>query len=304
MQESRLFKIVYRLLDKGQATAHELAEMFEVSDRTIYRDIDSLSAAGIPIYTETGRTGGIRLLDNFVLDRTLLSEEEKHEILAALQSIGSTGQMRNSAVLAKLSALFNVSTESWLEVDFSRWGDDGSDNEKFERLKSAVIHRRSVRITYANAGTVISSRVVHPLKLSYKSMAWYLRAFCIDKEDYRIFKLNRILELEVLDEQFSPHPPPPKADFSQYENRKIVLRFPEELAYRVYDEFNPESVRWEDGTLTVTVWMPVNEWMITYLLTFGTQLEIIEPSELRSKLAELGKAIYEKHKDYQSLGDS
>ena len=247
MQESRLFKIVYYLLEKGQATAHELAEKFEVSDRTIYRDIDALSAAGIPVYTETGRTGGVRLLGSFVLDRTVLSEAEKHEILAALQSIGGTVGIQDRDTLNKLSALFDVSTESWLEVDFSRWGGEGSDNEKFERLKAAVIHRRSVRITYANANGSISSRFVHPLKLSYKSRAWYLKAFCVEKQDYRTFKLTRILELEMLEDQFSPYPPPPKIDFSQFDNQKIVLRFPEALAYRIYDEFNPETVKREGG---------------------------------------------------------
>ena len=297
MQESRLFKIVYYLLEKGQATAHELAEKFEVSDRTIYRDIDALSAAGIPVYTETGRTGGVRLLGSFVLDRTVLSEAEKHEILAALQSIGGTVGIQDRDTLNKLSALFDVSTESWLEVDFSRWGGEGSDNEKFERLKAAVIHRRSVRITYANANGSISSRFVHPLKLSYKSRAWYLKAFCVEKQDYRTFKLTRILEPEMLEDQFSPYPPPPKIDFSQFDNQKIVLRFPEALAYRIYDEFNPETVKREGGALIVTVWMPVDEWLTNYLLTFGTQLEVIEPLELRPMLAELGEAIYEKYRD-------
>ena len=297
MQESRLFKIVYYLLEKGQATAHELAEKFEVSDRTIYRDIDALSAAGIPVYTETGRTGGVRLLGSFVLDRTVLSEAEKHEILAALQSIGGTVGVQDRDTLNKLSALFDVSTESWLEVDFSRWGGEGSDNEKFERLKAAVIHRRSVRITYANANGSISSRFVHPLKLSYKSRAWYLKAFCVEKQDYRTFKLTRILELEMLADQFSPYPPPPKTDFSQFDNKKIVLRFPEALSYRIYDEFNPETVKREDGVLIVTVWMPVDEWLTRYLLTFGTEIEVLEPPELRPMLAELGKAINEKYRD-------
>lgn len=297
MQESRLFKIVYYLLEKGQATAHELAEKFEVSDRTIYRDIDALSAAGIPVYTETGRTGGVRLLGSFVLDRTVLSEAEKHEILAALQSIGGTVGVQDRDTLNKLSALFDVSTESWLEVDFSRWGGEGSDNEKFERLKTAVIHRGSVRITYAHANGSINHRVVHPLKLSYKSRAWYLKAFCVEKQDYRTFKLTRILELEMLEDQFSPYPPPPKTDFSQFDNKKIVLRFPEALSYRIYDEFNPETVKREDGALLVTVWMPVDEWLTRYLLTFGTEIEVLEPVELRPMLAELGKAIYEKYRD-------
>lgn len=149
MQESRLFKIVYHLLDKGQATAPELAEKFEVSVRTIYRDLDALSGAGIPIYTESGRNGGIRLMSDFVLDRAVLSEEEKQEILTAIQSINFTKNISSSQILQKLSAIFNLNMENWIEVDFSRWGDKGTDNEKFELLKSAVIHQKCVKITYA-----------------------------------------------------------------------------------------------------------------------------------------------------------
>ena len=117
MQESRLFKIVYHLLDRGQATAPELAEKFEVSVRTIYRDIDALSGAGIPIYTETGRNGGIHLLNEFVLDKAMLSEEEKQEILTALQSMNTAQDMGGSQTLQKLSAVFHLDSENWLEVD-------------------------------------------------------------------------------------------------------------------------------------------------------------------------------------------
>ena len=125
MQESRLFKIVYHLLEKGQATAPELAEKFEVSVRTIYRDIDALSGAGIPIYAEAGRNGGIHLMNGFVLDKAVLSEEEKQEILTALQSINTTQNISSSQTLQKLSAIFNLSSENWLEVNFSRWGNKG-----------------------------------------------------------------------------------------------------------------------------------------------------------------------------------
>lgn len=166
MQESRLFKIVYHLLDKGQATAPELAEKFEVSVRTIYRDIDALSGAGIPIYAETGRNGGIHLMDDFVLDKAVLSEEEKQEILTALQSINTTQNISNSQTLQKLSAIFNLSLENWFEVDFSRWGNKGTDNEKFELLKTAVIHCKSVKIRYASSYEVISERIVQPCKLA------------------------------------------------------------------------------------------------------------------------------------------
>lgn len=197
MQESRLFKIVYHLLDKGQATAPELAEKFEVSVRTIYRDIDALSGAGIPIYAEAGRNGGIHLMNDFVLNKAVLSEEEKQEILTALQSMSFTQNISSSQTLQKLSAIFHLSLENWLEVDFSRWGNKGTDNEKFELLKSAVIHQKCVKITYANSCGIIKERIIQPLKMSYKSMSWYLKAYCMEKQDYRIFKLTRIIDLEV-----------------------------------------------------------------------------------------------------------
>lgn len=297
MQESRLFKIVYHLLDKGQATAPELAEKFEVSVRTIYRDVDALSDAGIPVYTESGRNGGIRLLHNFVLDKAVLSEEEKQEILTALQSTGFTKNSSDSQTLQKLSAIFQLRSENWLEVDFSRWGNKGTDNEKFELLKSAVMQQKCVKITYANSCGTIRERIVHPLKLAYKSMAWYLKAYCTDKQNYRIFKLTRIMDLEVLPNSF------PKNTFPKFDEvpnsiyNTIVLRFPQNMAYRVFDEFDKTQVSQKDnGDFIVSVQMPEDEWLIGYLLSFGTQADIIEPAYLKDIVAEQAKKIYEKYK--------
>ena len=296
MQESRLFKIVYHLLDKGQATAPELAEKFEVSVRTIYRDIDALSGAGVPIYAEAGRNGGIYLMNDFVLDKAVLSEEEKREILTALQSMNDTNMTGNNQTLQKLSALFHMSSENWLEVDFSRWGNKGTDKEKFELLKSAVIHQKCIKISYANSCGVISERIVQPLKLSYKSMSWYLKAYCTEKQDYRIFKLTRIIDLEILTESFCKSPFPDLNETVGQAYHTIVLRFPETMSYRVYDEFDKTRVsRNENGDIMVSVEMPEDEWLIGYLLSFGTQVDIIEPKYLKDIVAEQAKKIYEKY---------
>ena len=296
MKESRLFKIMYYLLDKGQATAPELAEKFEVSVRTIYRDIDALSGAGVPIYTEAGRNGGIHLMNDFVLNKAVLSEEEKQEILAALQSVNSTDNIDNNQTLEKLSAIFNMSSENWLEVDFSRWGNKGTDNEKFELLKSAVIHQNCVKITYANSYGVISERIVEPLKMSYKSMSWYLKAYCREKQDYRIFKLNRIIDLEILAESFCKSSFPELDETLGQSCNTIILHFPKNMSYRVYDEFDKTRVsKKENGDLIVSVEMPEDEWLIGYLLSFGTQVDIIEPIYLRDIVAEQAKKIYEKY---------
>ena len=295
MQESRLFKIVYYLLAKGQATAPELAEKFEVSVRTIYRDIDALSGAGIPVYAESGKNGGIRLMNDFVLDKTVLSEEEKQEVLTALQSINTMQNKDESLTLQKLSAIFNLHSENWLEVDFSRWGSQGADNEKFELLKSAVIQKKCVKITYADSYGGMSERIIHPLKMAYKSMSWYLKAYCTQKEDYRIFKLTRIIDLEVLEEGFAGHVFPESDDKSGQDYRTIVLCFPQNMAYRVYDEFDKTQIsRQENGNLIVSAKMPEDEWLLGYLLSFGTQVEIIEPAYLKKVVADTAKKIYEK----------
>ena len=297
VQESRLFKIVYHLLDKGQATAPELAEKFEVSVRTIYRDIDALSGAGIPVYAEAGRNGGIHLMSDFVLDKAVLSEEEKQEILTALQSINLTNNIGINQTLQKLSAIFRISSENWLEVDFSRWGNKGNDNEKFELLKSAIIYQKCVKITYANSYGTISERVVRPLKMLYKSMSWYLKAFCTEKQDYRIFKLTRIIDFEVLTEIFCKSPFPELDDTLEQCYNTIVLRFPKNMSYRVYDEFDKTMVsKKENGDLIVSAQMPEDEWLIGYLLSFGTQVDIIEPAYLKDIVAEQAQKIYEKYK--------
>lgn len=297
LQESRLFKIVYYLLDKGQATAPELAEKFEVSVRTIYRDIDSLSGSGIPIYTEPGRNGGIRLMSDYVLDKAVLSEEEKQEILAALQTLNTTPNIKNSDLIEKLTAIFRSSSDNWIELDLSRWGNKQNDNKKFELLKTAVMHRYCVKIVYASSYETSNERIIQPLKLMYKAMAWYLKAYCTEKQDYRIFKLTRILDLKLLNEKFSPRSFPIQESTPQQTHKQITLRFPKEMAYRVYDEFDTTQViQGENGDLITSAEMPEDGWLIGFLLSFGTQVEVIEPAYLREILAEQAHLIYEKNK--------
>ncbi len=300
MQESRLFRIVYFLLNRGQVTAAELAREFEVSVRTIYRDIDALSGAGIPVYAETGRNGGISLLDNYVLDRTILSEKERQDILAALQSLSAAGNTCDKATLDKLSALFRLPSDNWYEVDFSRWGEVAQDNNKFEDLKKAVVCHRCVQISYVGAYTAESSRKIHPLKLLYKSRAWYVKAYCAEKKDFRLFKLNRIIRWELLEEEFIPvsWPEPLEEEKTpEQDQTPIVLRFSREVAYRVYDEFDLNHIQeQENGEMLVTAYMPQDGWLTGFLLSFGAQVEVISPVYLREVLAAQAREIYEKNR--------
>lgn len=305
MKESRLFKILYYLINHNPSSAVDLAKKFEVSVRTIYRDIDALSQANIPIYTKPGRNGGIYLMDDFILNKAILSNEEKREIITALQTLSTTENIKNTAyTLNKLSAVFNVDIKNWLEIDFSRWGNKENDNEKFESIKNAIINNHQTEITYANSYEDITKRIIYPIKLSYKSMSWYLKAYCTKKEDFRIFKLNRILNLKVLDKTFSPTPfkeeETPLKENIKYE--EIILRFPKEISYRVYDEFDITNIKKEEnGDLTVYAHMPSDYWLINFLLSFSTQVEIIKPKYLKEILAKKAKEIYEKNKTWHML---
>lgn len=297
MQESRLFKIVYYLLDRGTATAPELAERFEVSVRTIYRDIDALSGAGIPIYAESGRNGGIRLMPAFTLDRTILSVQEKSEILSSLEGLGRVSGMYSQDTMEKLSALFGVAASDWLEVDFSRWGDLPRDNRKFEELRDAVIEHCCVKITYVGTDGRSGGRIIEPLKLLYKAKDWYLKAYCRTRQGFRLFKLSRILEWELLKEEFTPKPYPETTESIPETCGRVVLRFAGEMAYRVYDEFDASQIRKDaDESLMVTATMPQDDWLTGYLLSFGTQVEILEPRSLAEIVMKKAKEIYEKHK--------
>ena len=173
MSESRLFQILYYLLGRGQATASELAEKFEVSTRTIYRDIDKLSSAGIPVYTTTGHGGGVQLVENFVLKQALLSKEDMQNILIGVQSLSAACLPEADAVIAKLQAIFQMQTSNWIEVDYSRWGCRAEkEKSSFELLKKAIQDRYQIQFQYYNYTGEFSEIRCPPLKLIYKVHRW------------------------------------------------------------------------------------------------------------------------------------
>lgn len=291
MKESRLFRIIYYLMENGKSTAPELAEKLEVSVRTIYRDIDIISSAGVPIYVTTGRNGGIQIADSFVLDRLLLSDKEKEDIITALKSVSIVDD-RNCDTLSKLSAIFNTKNEDWLEVDFSRWGNKAQDNTMFQKLKEAIISRKMLCIVYANTRGEVIERVICPLKMVYKAKNWYIKSFCMNKSNFRIFKLTRIIQARNMEKNFDPMEFPQEKKEMKVNYENVILRFPQRMAYRIYDEFEVDEIHQDDnGDFIISATMPIDEWLIGYLLSFGSKVCIIEPKYLK-------KIVYNEAKKY------
>ena len=276
---NRLFEIIYILMQKKKVTAKELADKFEVSTRTIYRDIEILSRANIPDYATKGQEGGIGLLEGYVLNKCILSEEEQNQILFALQGMKKVRGKEEKNILEKLSTLFNKEINDWIKVDFSNWEKGNEQEERFDMIKTAILNKNLIKFTYYNSNGERSKRIVEPLQIWFKDKSWYLISYCRLKEDYRIFKITRIKEIEILQKHFERNLPKEKKEEKySLKNISLELEINKEMTYRVYDEFeNREITKKEDGNFIVNVEYPENEWIYGYILSFGEYAKVLKP---------------------------
>ena len=287
MAESRLFRILYLLLEKGSTTAPELARLFEVSVRTIYRDIERLSMAGIPLYSIPGNSGGIFLMKDFVLDRALVSENEKIELLSALQGIQALTDDRQDLLLEKLESIFQVSTSPWIEVDLTDWRKREGQKELFDNIKHAILEKRRLVITYLGGSGQKTIRTVEPFKLVFKKRDWYLHAYCCLKEDWRFFKLSRIRNCHLTNEIVKQKNVMDSVDSSdQVANQiEVSLKFSPKLAFRVYEDFSEDEINLgEDGSYYVKTIFPEHKSLYIYRLSYLDEVEILEPEYLKKEL--------------------
>ncbi|MCL2514008.1 MAG: YafY family transcriptional regulator [Oscillospiraceae bacterium] len=299
MQSNRLFEIIYILLNRKTVTAGELAERFGVSKRTVYRDVDALSLAGIPVYTEKGRGGGISLMPDFVLSKSILSEREQNEILSALQGLSNMKTGETGQILQKLSAVFNKSTVNWMEVDFSNWG--YSDGDIFNDFKTAILERRIAEFDYYSAYGEKTHRKIEPIQLWFKSKAWYVKGFCLMKQDLRVFKLTRVKNLAVTGEVFPERdllamPPHESSPEYQKQDVRLTLKIAPEMTYRVLDEFGAEDAEKQpDGSFIVDVTWPEDDWVYGTILSYGEYIEVLGPEHIKEIIKEKARKIAGKY---------
>jgi len=302
MKINRLLEITIILLNRKSVTARELADRFDVSTRTIYRDLDVLSTAGVPVYTNKGNGGGISLLEDYALNKTLLSEQESESLVLALKTLQATKYPEIDMVLDKIGGLFkNTEASDWVDIDLSPWGSQPNEYNKFADIKRAILKRQVISFCYINSNGERSTRSMEPMRLIFKGLAWYLWGYCRVKNDFRVFRISRMKDLQLCQDFFQrrKHDPPVIDDASSTSPRSMQMRlkFHPEVLYRVYDDFDDAMIeKKEDGSCELSVTFPVDEWVYGFLLSFGEHVEVLEPEHIRlTILNKLKKAL----KNYQ-----
>lgn len=299
MKIDRLFSIVQILVNKKTVTAKELADKFNVSVRTIYRDIEDLSANGIPVFATQGKGGGISILDGYYIDKAIVSDDEQNKIIMALQSVDATGQIDVKDSLMKLKNIFKKNDSDWIEIDFSGWEQSEEEKNNFELLKEGIMNLKCMKFYYYSNKGEVSQRIIEPYKLVFKEFRWYIYGYCRKRNDFRFFKLTRIEGLTLMDETFKKRNNVSinmnySTEISEHPI-KVKLKIDMSSASRVYDEFRKGIIKTEGNSFIVETLITETKWLYNYFLGYGRDLEVLEPKELRENFKEFINEILKKY---------
>lgn len=289
MKIDRQIGILSVLLQKETVTAPYLADRFEVSRRTINRDIEDLCKAGIPIVTKQGVNGGISIIENYKLDKTLFTQGEIQDILAGLRSLDSVnGTNRYGQLMEKLSvgsSDFMVGSQSVL-IDLSAWY-KASLAPKIELIRTAVDKCRKLEFIYYSPREE-SVRCIEPYYLVFRWSSWYVWGWCVKRRDFRLFKLNRMDQVKMSEQEFSKRqaPMPELSDERIFPGGiKVRALFEQECKWRLVEDFGMESFRVQpDGKLLFQSDYTNKDNLIAWLLSFGDKAELLEPEEIREEI--------------------
>lgn len=296
MKIDRLLGIVTILLQHDKVTAPELAKKFEVSRRTIHRDIEDICNAGIPIITYQGGDGGISIAEGYKLDKSVLSIEELQNIITGLKSLGSVSNTtRIERLILKLSPKSEavISIRDSILIDLSSHY-KSSLSEKISLLKSAISENKLVNFDYYSEKG-FSNRIIEPYFITFKWTSWYVFGYCRYRNDFRLFKLNRLWRHKVLNEIFVPREILAQEfnldDYFTDEN-KITILFDKSVEYRLIEEYGPNCYEvMEDGNLKFSVGYTNREYMISWVFGFSDKATVVEPIDLANEVKEKAKKM-------------
>ena len=308
MKIDRLIGILSILLQEEKTTAPKLAERFEVSRRTINRDIEDLCKAGIPISTTQGTGGGISIMDGYRMDRTILTSKEMQMILAGLRSLDSVSGSRNySQLMEKIQAGSSelISGRDSVLIDLSSWYKT-SLAPKITTIQDAIENRHLLEFHYyAPSGE--SKRSIEPYYVVFKWTSWYVYGWCRKRKDYRLFKLNRMDQVRETEQSFScRNAPVPDLTSELAFPRNIILKalFEPDMKWRLVEEFGTDCYEvQDDGRLLLVRDYSDMENLTMWMLTFCDKVEVLEPVEVREKLKNMAESMIRKYGGNQNGND-
>lgn len=299
MKIERLIAIIILLLQNKKVTASMLAERFNVSKRTIYRDITDITLAGIPILTAPGSDGGIMMDDNYKLDKTLFTEKELQAILTGLISLDSIAEdKRYKQIMDKfLSDRHGIYAANNILIDLSSHYKDTL-APKISTIRSAIETNQSIHFNYCSSS---GERYVQldPYLIVFQWSSWYVLGKDREKQAFHLFKLNRLWQLEIMDQTFELQEiPSEKLAFNQYFTDEIhaVIHFDKSVKYRVIEEYGIDSLTvLDENTFRFEFNFTNSEYLLTWVMSFGDSAELIEPVEYRNELLKRSSKLLQKY---------
>lgn len=297
MKVERLISIIMVLLDKERISAQILADRFEVSLRTIYRDIDAINMAGIPVRSISGVGGGIEIMPNYKIDRKTFSTNDLSAILMGLSNISNMTQSKElSNALAKVKSFIPANSAKDIElkanqiyIDLSPWMGGRDAQNYLEMIKKALHEKNNLSFDYADRYGNKTTRLVEPYQLVMKNSHWYVHGYCLKRNDFRLFRLFRMSNLQLEDTFFTPRDfEKPQLDFTDEVAtmvETIQIRIHQSVMDRVldfcaYEEFSPDG----DDHYMVNFPFIENDYYYTILFSFGNKCECLEPQHIRTEM--------------------
>jgi len=299
MRLSRLLSMVMLLVNKDRISATELAKRYGISVRTVYRDIDAIRDAGLPVESFQGVEGGFSLSQEYKMTKQSFNAEDVAPILTAFHGMSAVFMEKgNDSVMEKISGLVPAAQKEEIQrycdqiiFDFMPFGYSTQAQEALNDIHTAIRLSRCIRFNYKNLKGERTERTVEPISLVFKGNGWYLFAFCREKEQPRFFKITRVRELTILHETFQPRALSYWDTFGKEEqdreNVHYVLRFSAEAAEAAEEYFADDMIiKNPDGSFTVGLDFAEDGWIFTFILGFGDQCEVLEPEYARKNITE------------------
>ncbi|MGQ8870832.1 helix-turn-helix transcriptional regulator [Paenibacillus sp. TSA_86.1] len=299
MKLERLVSIIYKLLNHEVLSASTLAEEYQVSPRTIYRDIDVICAAGFPVVSHQGMNGGYGIMDGYKMDKSLLGSYDVNSLITVLTSLSTVfDDARAQGTIERLQTIGEEHHRPSLTVDLDT---RRAEPDALPHLRTGIINYQVVQFDYINAKNERTTREMEPVRLQFKYRSWYVYGFCRSRQDYREFRLSRMMNVRLTNIHFDPRSVQyPEialpSSISQDDMTDVIFLVKPETLAEAIDYFPQAHKQFhEDGSMTMSIQVntPLKaRWLYAYLLSFGSGAEILEPIELRDAIKQqLGDAL-------------